>query len=442
MKVRKKSILAIILSIVMLLGIFPVNANESEPNNQKHSIFDNYSIYENRYLITLTIQNFVDKTIKDINIIETRTVAFRDSTKKYMNNKNVINAIKKEIINRKDKNWETEFYIIETVSGPYNASVSALADKFYREEKISEFYAVIPKATNAKKLSLLNKAYNDDMIDYFFIVLNCSDKLNYDELADKAYEDDKVNFFFVILPYVSESKSRELVEKATKDKKNNYLLVLGEELIIDVNSKVNSRFGIYDNNYIITGMWHNHRSTLTDDMKTIEIKLDKTYTVAFAKEVQSYMTEQKVIDAVTKKIQEMKSEDNRYYGKPTNWENEIFIITKILGPTKESADLLAAKFYESKDLEMFELIIGHASDKAKAAHLERAYEDKRTGYFTIIMEVTDGIDYDKWAEKAYNDRRTAIFSILLPNISESKKTELFEKATIDNAKAYLDILKP
>ncbi len=101
-----------------------------------------------------------------------------------------------------------------------------------------------------------------------------------------------------------------------------------------------------------------------------------------------------------------------------------------------SPEKLTKLYYKNNDIACCGAVFPFADGKTRSAYLKKAYDDGRTGYFSVFLDcLCDAAVTESYCAKAYEDGDTACFSICLDALEDMGKTSFAEKYA---EKAYGD----
>lgn len=112
------------------------------------------------------------------------------------------------------------------VYGPYSESPDALLARFYQEDKLGHFVAVLNSGTTSpeQQRELLYEAADDKNIAFFSALLGEETPTeDVDALLQKAYDNRDVATFYVLLDYASTGARQSLKDQATRDGRIEFL---------------------------------------------------------------------------------------------------------------------------------------------------------------------------------------------------------------------------
>ncbi|MBY2477379.1 M56 family metallopeptidase [Clostridioides difficile] len=190
MKFKKKTRLTTAISIALIftlsfgstvVGAYAITPEStSQLNNKDTTKMDFHTTkyyFENNYIIKMKWNvniNEYPKTAKLDASGNNYTVAFSENTSSYVENSNVIKAIKLSLSSHikfyQDNGYSWMDIVtpaITEISGPYNQSSDNLAYKFYQENNLNYFRAVLPNIQLNVIKDLYEKAYKDNNTVFF-----------------------------------------------------------------------------------------------------------------------------------------------------------------------------------------------------------------------------------------------------------------------------------
>lgn len=226
-------------------------------------------IYSDQYIIFFRITN--DNSLAEGEPMtvrfndNTQEVYFTAATKGFASSSEVLKAIYHAMATGNiTSRWHNDtitdwFYYVEEISGPYTESRETLADRFYQQDDIRNFSAVIAglneDGNGSKAESLAEQFYNDRRVDYFSVIaaeLSSSKKsaflqradqdnrvdffavlmddqeeqMNWDESGERYYQEKRIDFFTVVMDAMSNTKRMELFDRSYQDKQIEFFAVL------------------------------------------------------------------------------------------------------------------------------------------------------------------------------------------------------------------------
>lgn len=167
------------------------------------------------------------------------TVWYEDGLKKDMSDKNVTAALA-DVLNRiKKDNSELSKPIVLDIENIGDISPEKLAKRYYKNDDIVYYAAVLPFADGKTQQAYLKKAYDDDDAAFFSVTLDVIDNIVITErYLEKAYNDENIALFSICFgsleDVLSNSKFNALIntyaEKAYVDGRIDFFAVLAGEM--------------------------------------------------------------------------------------------------------------------------------------------------------------------------------------------------------------------
>lgn len=216
--------------------------------NDKSGVEYSYSrqcFYSEPYIFEIG-WNISDKTAKAYNSkmvsLTDKTsmnVWYEDGLKKDMSDKNVTAALA-DVLNRiKKDNSELSKPIVLDIENVGDTSPEKLAKRYYKNDDIVYYAAVLPFADGKTQQAYLEKAYDDDDAAFFSVTLDVIDNIVITErYLEKAYNDENIALFSICFgsleDVLSNSKFNALIntyaEKAYADGRIDFFAVLAGEM--------------------------------------------------------------------------------------------------------------------------------------------------------------------------------------------------------------------
>lgn len=121
----------------------------------------------------------------------------------------------------------------------------------------------------------------------------------------------------------------------------------------------------------------------------------------------------------------------------------MVIAVKNVGNT--SPEKLVKQYYKNGDIACCGAVYPFANGKTRNAYLKKAYNDGKTGFFSVFLDCLCDADVtESYCAKAYKDGDTACFSICLDRLDDMGNTacaeKYAEKAYCDGKIAFFSIL--
>lgn len=166
------------------------------------------------------------------------TVWYEDGLAKNISDKDVDAALA-EVLNRiKEEDQKLSKPVVEGLINTGNASPETLVKRYYKNNNIAYYAAVLPFADSKTQRAYLKKSYGDSDAAFFSVSLNV---LGNSELAKryltKSYGDDDIALFAICFNSIKDSNASEAraladtyAEKAYADGRTAFFAVLMDEM--------------------------------------------------------------------------------------------------------------------------------------------------------------------------------------------------------------------
>lgn len=166
------------------------------------------------------------------------TVWYEDGLAKNISDKDVDAALA-EVLNRiKEEDQKLSKPVVEGLINTGNASPETLVKRYYKNDNIAYYAAVLPFADSKTQRAYLKKSYGDSDAAFFSVSLNV---LGNSELAKryltKSYGDDDIALFAICFNSIKDSNASEAraladtyAEKAYADGRAAFFAVLADEM--------------------------------------------------------------------------------------------------------------------------------------------------------------------------------------------------------------------
>ena len=166
------------------------------------------------------------------------TVWYEDGLTKDMSDKNVTAALA-DVLNRIRADYpKLSKPVVEEIKNTGNASPETLVERYYKNDDIAYYAAVLPFADSKTQRAYLKKSYDGGDAAFFSVSLNVLDNsaLAKRYLA-KAYTDDDIALFSICFNSIEDSAEEEAsalvntyAEKAYADNRIAFFAVLADEM--------------------------------------------------------------------------------------------------------------------------------------------------------------------------------------------------------------------
>ena len=257
-KMASLMITALLTGSLLVLGGFPAGAQETglqvqksserkdawlndsanpESKKWRHS-FKVTGFFVNKYGIRLAWNNdsALYQTTRQITAGDVYTVSFIEEMKQYADDPEVLEAIRLAILEERKteenstNQWVTNFImtnpVVVGVDGPYRETYDELAVKFYEENKLDYYSAVLEKASKKTQNTMIDRAYQEKNIPCFSLsdeLLTTEERRRY---LKKAYQDDQIPFFSILVDETDGDLLKETGEQAYQDEKIAFFSIL------------------------------------------------------------------------------------------------------------------------------------------------------------------------------------------------------------------------
>ena len=166
------------------------------------------------------------------------TVWYEDGLKKYMSNKNITAALA-DVLNRiKAKDTKLSRPVVLEIKNTGNASPETLIKRYYKNDDIAYYGAVLPFADSKTQSAYLKRSYDDSDAAFFSVSLDVIDNVGLAKrYLGRAYADDDIALFSICFNSVKDSSAVEAgalvntyAEKAYADGRVAFFAVLVDEM--------------------------------------------------------------------------------------------------------------------------------------------------------------------------------------------------------------------
>lgn len=201
MNIRK--ILPVLLVFIFLMtGAMPamtaMPAKAAEYNYSCSCFYGEPYIFE----IGWNVSNKTAKTLYskrlDLSDKVTVTLFYDDSLTTDMSDKDITAALKKVLSRIRSEHSELSRPVVLDIKDTGDSTPEELTEKYYNDDNIMYYSAVLPFADIKTRQAYLEKAYDDDEAAYFSVTLDAAGSTRTAEkYLDKAYKDDNITFFSI-----------------------------------------------------------------------------------------------------------------------------------------------------------------------------------------------------------------------------------------------------
>ncbi len=198
-----------------------------------------------------------------------------------------------------------------------------------------------------------------------------------------------------------------------------------------------SRQCLYSKPYIFDICWNiSDKTAKSLESKKITLSDKAALTVWYDGSLAENMDNKDVVAALADVLNRIK-EENSSLIRP------MVLNIKNVGNT--SPEKLTKRYYKNNDIACCAAVYPYADSKTRGAYLKKAYNDGRTGYFSVFLDCLGDSDVtESYCAKAYEDGNTACFAICLDAIEDMGNTvfaeKYAEKAYSDGEIAFFSIL--
>lgn len=162
-------------------------------------------------------------------------IYFSEESRKFMSDEKAVSAItsliSQKLLPSSSSSQPLKALLIVSMEDVGDADINSLAEKYYREEMLSYFFAVFTELDIEVKQKYLELAYDDDKISFFASCIG--DTVMPENIVDdyilKAYEDGKTDFFAVLSGMLDEDSRKQWLEKCENDGRIDYWYILSED---------------------------------------------------------------------------------------------------------------------------------------------------------------------------------------------------------------------
>lgn len=197
---------------------------------------------------------------------------------------------------------------------------------------------------------------------------------------------------------------------------------------------IRKQIGFFSNQYIILMDATNKQGLWDDELSTT---LDSTAQVVyFAESAKEHASNVSVLNAFSDAMRE--SDQFGQFRGEGPW---FYQITEVSGPYTQTQEALAEQFYNEGNAKYFYAVCrGLGSDTADPL-IRRSIDDNRIDYFSALMDgSTNTYDKNILAEEFYGAKRIDFFTVILEGLSETKRTELFNRAIKEDRVDFFSML--
>jgi len=198
-----------------------------------------------------------------------------------------------------------------------------------------------------------------------------------------------------------------------------------------------SRQCFYSKPYIFDICWNiSDKTSKSFESQKISLSDNTSLTVWYDESLSENMDNKDVTAALTDVLKRVKK-DNFSISKP--------MVMAVKDTGKATPEKLVKQYYKDGDIACCGAVFPYADSKTRNAYLKKAYNDGRTGYFSVFLDcLCDTAVTESYCAKAYKDGDTACFSICLDHLEDMGNTacaeKYAEKAYCDGKTAFFSIL--
>lgn len=242
---KKCSAFLFVLIFVLTAAMPAVSVNAiTDKSGRVEYNYSRQCFYSKPYIFEIG-WNISDKTAeslgsKNVTLSDktSMTVWYEDGLKKDMSDKNVTAALA-DVLNRiKAEDTKLSRPVVLEIKNTGDASPETLVKRYYKNDDIVYYGAILPFADSKTQKAYLKKSYDDRDAAFFSVSLNVLDNAALvKQYLRKAYNDDDIALFSVCfnsIRDVSEREARELAdtyaEKAYADGRVAFFAVLLDEM--------------------------------------------------------------------------------------------------------------------------------------------------------------------------------------------------------------------
>lgn len=242
---KKCSAFLFVLIFAFTMAMPAVSANAiTDKSGRVEYNYSRQCFYSKPYIFEIG-WNISDKTAESLGSKKialsdktSMTVWYENNLKKDMSDKNVTAALA-DVLNRiKAEDTKLARPVVLEIKNTGNASPETLVKRYYKNDDIAYYGAVLPFADSKTQKAYLKKSYDDGDAAFFSVSLDVIDNIGLaKQYLRKAYNDDDIALFsicFNSIKDVSEREARALAdtyaEKAYADGRVAFFAVLLDEM--------------------------------------------------------------------------------------------------------------------------------------------------------------------------------------------------------------------
>lgn len=236
-----------VLVILFTAAVPSVSANAADHKNSKAGYsYSRQSFYGKPYIfeIAWNIPEQEEKSYgrKKVSLSDkaAMNVWYADGLKKDMSDKNVTAALAEVLnyIGSNPENPELVRPIVLNIENVGDDSPETLVKRYYKNDDIARYKAVLPFADSKTRQAYLKKAYNDYDTAFFSVSLDVLGNVGLAErYLAKAYADDNTAFFSICFTFIEDSDSKKAgalvdtyAEKAYTDGEIAFFAVIADRM--------------------------------------------------------------------------------------------------------------------------------------------------------------------------------------------------------------------
>lgn len=242
---KKCSAFLFVLIFVLTAAMPAVSVNAiTDKSGRVEYNYSRQCFYSKPYIFEIG-WNISDKTAeslgsKNVTLSDktSMTVWYEDGLKKDMSDKNVTAALA-DVLNRiKAEDTKLSKPIVLKIKNTGDASPETLVKRYYKNDDIVYYGAILPFADSKTQKAYLKKAYDDGEAGFFSVSLYIIGSAGLaKQYLDKAYKDDNIAFFSICINSVEDVSEREAkaladtyAEKAYADGRVAFFTILLDEM--------------------------------------------------------------------------------------------------------------------------------------------------------------------------------------------------------------------
>lgn len=229
----------LIFALTAVLPAVSVNAITDKSGRVEYN-YSRQCFYSKPYIFEIG-WNISDKTAESLGSKKVElsdktsmTVWYEDGLKKDMSDKNVAAALA-DVLNRiKAEYPKLSRPVVEEIKNTGDASPETLVKRYYKNDEIAYYAAVLPFADSKTQKAYLKKSYDNGEAGFFSVSLDIIGNVSLaKQYLSKAYKDDDIALFSICFNSIKDSKAGEArvlsntyAEKAYADGRVAFFAVL------------------------------------------------------------------------------------------------------------------------------------------------------------------------------------------------------------------------